>query len=712
MVTSPRPSLGHFLRSWLFDDPRNARSFVTGAADVQPWDQVWGIGGTDPETLRPVDFAGYLSRSNAVYACINARTKALSSLPIRLYSKRQGKDGKRTEITSGPARGLMDSINPYWTFERWLDMTEQALCIWGESFSFYEMKGGKPAEMWWARADKVKVHPHPREYISHFTYDPGDGKVIRFECEETLWLRYPNVANQYAGLSPLSAARLPADAAQAAMRSNLAIFDNGLTAAGMVSPSGNTNLTKEQSEAVANDLSRRFKGVKNAHKVAVLRFGVDIKQLSMTPKDAQFEGMMKLSLEDIARAYAVPLDKLGGQRTYANVDAAEKAFWADCIVPEAKFIASEITEQLLPLFGGDMVAEFDDSGIDVLHEAETASWERWQGQITIGARTVNEYRDEKGLDPVEWGDNWWVQTAVSPLLAVPKTTEELAIQSGRVDAGKAADTLDDELDDTGRSVRISTRSVEFGSPEHEARWQRQIAAQEPWEQRIGQATERLLRDQQQSILANLRKRGTRAVEELMLSPFDESRWIKTFRIVMRPIVAGVVAESGELARDELGLPFAFDVQNPNILRAIETQVQRFAESVNGTTWTALQASMAEGIAAGESIDQIAARIIEIMGDRIRSSGETIARTETTTASTTGTLDAWRQSGVVVGKEWLAAIDSRTRETHIAAHNQRVGIDDSFTVGGASGPGPGSLSSAKENINCRCTIVPVLDVEGL
>ena len=98
----------------------------------------------------------------------------------------------------------------------------------GESFTFYETDGrGRPVEMWWARSDRVTVHTHKDEYVSHFTYDPGDGRKIRFERNETLWLRYPNINNQWAGLSPLGAARLAADTSSAAMKSNQNIFANG-----------------------------------------------------------------------------------------------------------------------------------------------------------------------------------------------------------------------------------------------------------------------------------------------------------------------------------------------------------------------------------------------------------------------------------------------------------------------------------------------------
>ena len=696
-------------------DPREARAYILAdSSPVSSFESFIGTGASGEDRQR--DYPSYLQTSNAVYACVNARTKALSSLPLKIYSKRLNKDGHRDEVSTGPARDILDSVNPFWTFTRWMDMTEQALCMWGESFTFYETDGrGRPVEMWWARSDRVTVHTHKNEYVSHFTYDPGDGSKVRFERNETLWLRYPNINNQWAGLSPLGAARLAADTSSAAMKSNQNIFANGLTGAGIVMPSGTSNLTEEQGTAVQKSLERKFKGVDNAHRVAVMKFPIDIKQLSLTPKDAEFVALMNLSLEDIARAYAVPIDKVGGKRTYQNVDDSEKVFWNDCIIPEARFIAAEITEQLLPLFGGDLVAEFDTSGVAVLHEAETAKWERWKGQIESGAKVINEYRSEEGLDPVPWGDVWWGQSTLIPIDSTEKPTNPvppaLEANAGIEDSDKPEESdTDDGPADTERARR--TRTMEYGSAEHVARMQRMDDAAAPWERRIAAECTRLMLDQKQSILANLRKRSHQRadVTDLVNSPFDESRWIKSFRVAMRQVIEGVVGEVSELAQDELGIAFAFDVHDPNIARAIEQQVQSFAEDVNETTWNHLRDELADGVANGENIDQLADRVEKVMGDRIRSSKETIARTETTKASTSGTLETWRQSGVVTGKQWVAALDSRTRETHVAAHGQIVGIDDVFTVGAATGPGPGQMSSARESVQCRCTIVPVLDID--
>ena len=101
--------------------PRSARG-----EGVYPRRFVAGIVVRQPSSVgrgedRQRDYPSYLQTSNAVYACVNARTKALSSLPLKIYSKRLNKDGHRDEVSTGPTRDILDSVNPFWTFTRWMD---------------------------------------------------------------------------------------------------------------------------------------------------------------------------------------------------------------------------------------------------------------------------------------------------------------------------------------------------------------------------------------------------------------------------------------------------------------------------------------------------------------------------------------------------------------------------------------------------------------
>ncbi len=665
------------------------RAFATGPATVDPSQQYFGI---DNQTYQPPDYVNYVATSNGVYACTNVRARTLASLPLKVYQANA--KGDRTEITSGPLWLLLKKVNPYWTLSRLMDMTEQSMCVWGECFWFMERKGKQPAEIWWARADRVKVHPHPTNYISHFTYEGPGGREIRFEREETVWFRYANVADQYSGLSPLAAARLAADTASASMHSNFNIHRNGTNIAGVWVPKPGTNLSEEQAKGVADSMERRFKGVENSHRFGVLRFDVDFKSISMTPKDAEFLGLLNWSLEDIARAYSVPIDKIGGKRTYQNVEESEKVFWHDCMLPEARFIAAELTEQLLPAFGDNLIAEFDTSDVDVLHEAENDRWTRIKEQIVTGYDSINNIRKDEGLDAVPWGDVWWAQSSLIPIDSNEKP--EPVMPPGLMPGAGIEDADEEDEEElpegetpkaleAGRS-RSRSPLMAYGSPEHVEAWNRYLAQTAPYESQWARMTADLFNAQKQSVLAQLYRLAGRSkrdladdiqeqiqeqlteaiaekIDEWGLNPFDLERWIKSFRVESRELTTSIIEATGRLAASDVGLATGFNVKDPNIINGIERQAQKFAEEVNETTWNALKDSIHEGVRDGDSIDKIASRVESVMGERIRSSGEVIARTEVNRAVNFGTQEGWRQSGVVQKKNgWPRSIAAHAQPT--------------------------------------------------
>ena len=90
----------------------------------------------------------------------------------------------------------------------------------------------------------------------------------------------------------------------------------------------------------------------------------------------------------------------------------------------------------------------------------------------------------------------------------------------------------------------------------------------------------------------------------------------------------------------------------------------------------------------------------------------IAQTESTKAANIGAQQAYEQAaaqGVRVQKQWLSARDAKVRDSHAALDGQTVGVNENFvSESGAEAPSPGSFGEASEDINCRCTMIPVVD----
>ena len=694
------------------------RAFKLGQADVTPTAQAYGEG---PETYQPGEYVDYLATSNAVYTCARLRADCLSSLPLRLY---RGAGERRQEVTNGPLYDLLHRVNPHWTMSRLVAMHEYSMCLWGECYWFLERgQSGRqpPQEIWWGRSDRVYVYPDPVNYISGYGYLSLMGAMpVGYTPDEVIAFRYANPANQWRGLSPLAAARLAADTSSAALKSNRNIFANGVQMGGAIFPKGGTSLTLDQAEAIEQDIARRFKGVDKAHRWGVFRYEAELKEVGITPKDAEFLGLLKWSLEDVCRAYGVPLDLVGGQRTYENVNAALLALWVHTIIPEKRMIEEEIGEQLLPMFPGQADSvEFDTSDVAVLQEDNAAAWTVADRQIAQGALTINEWRLSQGLKPVAWGDVWWAQMSLTPMfkdpikepapVAIVKPPEPKLLPAPATEAEPEAEA--EGMMEGEQMPRSRMAEIAYGSQEHIERWQAFARSTESLEQRLTPIVQGLFRQQQDAVLARLRGRSARSPADVADEPFDMARWLREFRATVRPIITTVVAEAGAAIWRQLNLTGTFDVSDPRIVQFIEARAQRFAQAVNETTWTALKTSLVEGLGDGEDIPSLAARVLSVMGDRIRSAPETIARTEVISSYNAGIWEAWRQSSVVVKKRWLATLDERVRDAHREAHGQTVGLNDPFDVGGEHLQYPGDGAGSPENIiQCRCTMTGVVDIQ--
>lgn len=125
----------------------------------------------------------------------------------------------------------------------------------------------------------------------------------------------------------------------------------------------------------------------------------------------------------------------------------------------------------------------------------------------------------------------------------------------------------------------------------------------------------------------------------------------------------------------------------------------------------IQSVTLQSILQGESIPKMARRIAKEMGETNYKSTVRYARTSTTGAQNAGRVDAYKRAermGIHLEQEWLATLDSRTRDSHRHMDGEHVKIGEEFSNGcrfPGDPDGPGS-----EIWNCRCTLVP--RIEGI
>lgn len=121
----------------------------------------------------------------------------------------------------------------------------------------------------------------------------------------------------------------------------------------------------------------------------------------------------------------------------------------------------------------------------------------------------------------------------------------------------------------------------------------------------------------------------------------------------------------------------------------------------------LQNEMRQTILHGEGTEQFAKRIQRVMQNGAYSARR-IAQTERTRVQSQAryqTMCDLADRGIKVNKEWRARMDDRTRDTHADLNGSRKPVREPF-ANGLLYPGDPN-GPAREVINCRCVIRPVL-----
>ena len=145
--------------------------------------------------------------------------------------------------------------------------------------------------------------------------------------------------------------------------------------------------------------------------------------------------------------------------------------------------------------------------------------------------------------------------------------------------------------------------------------------------------------------------------------------------------------------------------------AARIQVDTLAVNLNPVTKAAVERVIEAGLLAGETINQIQTRLIQAAAFS-PTRALAVARTESTKALNQGAQMAYNaaevQHGITIYKRWVSSRDDSVRESHRLMDGQTVPQGAKFqTPSGEHGSGPGHFASAKEVVNCRCTIVPIV-----
>lgn len=169
--------------------------------------------------------------------------------------------------------------------------------------------------------------------------------------------------------------------------------------------------------------------------------------------------------------------------------------------------------------------------------------------------------------------------------------------------------------------------------------------------------------------------------EVYQSTDEENIGVHGFSIPSEEVVAAALVNPIEF----LTLPNVFKQHRNEIIRKLHIEI-------------------ASSLLSGEGFDKMAQRIEKAIGFS-RNKARTVARTEGSRAMAMAdrATEEELKKYAKVQKVWLASLDHKTRTAHRKLDGQRA-KDSLFHYKGLKAPGPCQWHVASMDINCRCTVI--------
>lgn len=274
----------------------------------------------------------------AVYTCIRVIAEAIAGLPLHLYkSKSEGKEKAKTH----PLYSILhDEPNPEMTSFVFRETLMGHLLLYGNAYAQIIRNGrGDVMGLYPLMPNKMQVDRASNGEI-YYTYilGSGDSPEIKNNKTNVVYLRRSDVLHipglgydGIVGYSPIALAKNTIGMAIACEEYGAKFFANDASPSGILEHPGILN----DPEKLRKSWNEMFSGSGNSHKIAVLEEGLQFKNISVSPNEAQFLETRQFQLNEIARIFRVPPHMVGDleRSTFSNIEEQSLEFVKYTLAP-------------------------------------------------------------------------------------------------------------------------------------------------------------------------------------------------------------------------------------------------------------------------------------------------------------------------------------------------------------------------------------------
>jgi HK97 family phage portal protein len=395
---------------WLFGSPQARLDRLPSGAIQRVGGGNWITVGTGAGTGLPVVNEQTAQSITAVNACVKLLAGAVASLPMNIYTM-DFRNGAKTQVWGDDLWWILnEQFHPRWAACAGWDFMMRSRLFHGDAFAVIERnRAGAVTALRPVSKSRVVIYEMENDRTVYAIYP--ETKSVNVEVEyydQDDMLHVPG--DGYDGIASPSVLQFELRSAGATA---LAAQDQAgrFYANGMMPGIVITSPDKPQPDIVQKmreQLADAYGGVKNFHRPLLLHGGMDAKELTVTPEDAQLLESRKFQVEEIARIYGVPPFMIGhNEKTTSwgsGVEAMGSGFVRYTLRKHLHAFTNEFNRKIFKR--GNRFCEFDTS------ELERPSFKEFMDALRTGVgragerpiMTQNEARGRFNLPPVPGGD--------------------------------------------------------------------------------------------------------------------------------------------------------------------------------------------------------------------------------------------------------------------------------------------------------------------
>lgn len=367
-----------------------------------------------------IDVALQLS---TVWACIRLIAETISTLPLITYERTEtdGRDTRKVARQHPLYALLHDSPNADMTAVEFWEAVLSGLLLWGNAYVLILRNGqGTIIALYPLNPAAVTVRRTKSGALSYLYATPA-GQVEY--GENNIWHVKGFGTDGLCGLSPISTGWRSMAGAAAAEVASSHLYTNQMRPAAVVSVK--EFLAPDQRAQMKTKVMGAVFGSVQSGQLQLLEGGMEYKQLTMNPVDAQMLETRQYSVEDLCRWFGVPPAMIGHGTAVSNWGTGREqinmGFLQYVLRPYLVRIEQGIKKSLMT--PAERLRYFAEYSLEGLLRADTqARAQFYSTMVQNGLKNRNECRALENDPPYEGGDEFTVQSNLIPLTLLGKIT--------------------------------------------------------------------------------------------------------------------------------------------------------------------------------------------------------------------------------------------------------------------------------------------------